>query len=60
VIKNILFSLIIIFASHKLLCDVAAKDIRTCGRLQLEKNRTGRCPLIVNKDCKKQPKGSYD
>jgi len=25
------------FASHQLLCDLAAKDIRVCGRLQLEK-----------------------
>jgi len=27
----------IFFASHRLLCDLAANDIRACGRLQLEK-----------------------
>ena len=27
----------IFFASHQLLCDLAAKDTRACGRLQLEK-----------------------
>jgi len=27
----------IFFASHQLLCDLPAKDIRDCGRLQLEK-----------------------
>jgi len=32
-----LFSLIIFFASHQLLCDLAAEDIRACGRLPLEK-----------------------
>jgi len=36
VINNILFSLID-FARHKLMCDLAAKDIRACGRLQLAK-----------------------
>jgi len=31
------FSLIVFFGSHQLLCDLAANDIRACGRLQLEK-----------------------
>jgi len=35
--NNILFSFIIFFASHQLLCDLAATDMRACGRLQLEK-----------------------
>jgi len=48
------------FTSHQL-CELSAKDIRACGAIVYsQKNRIGHCPLLSNKDCKKQSRGSYD
>lgn len=46
------------FTSYKLINDLAQRKIRACGTIR--ENRTGGCPLLTNKDMKKNERGSYD
>ena len=46
------------FTSHKLLSELADKNIRACGTLR--DGRSGRCPLESIKSIEKKPRGSYD
>ena len=44
--------------SHKLLEEVAERNIRACGAIR--EGRTGCCPLEPIKSIEKKPRGSYD
>ena len=46
------------FTSHTLLTNLAGENVRACGTKR--DNRTNYCPLISKKDCKKQPRGTFD
>ena len=46
------------FTSHKLLTDLAQRNIRACGTIR--ENRTGNCPLMDKKVIKKKGRGTYD
>ena len=48
----------IFFTSHTLLTNLARENVRACGTIR--DNRTNHCPLIFKKDCKKQPRGTFD
>ena len=46
------------FTSHMLLTNLAGENVRACGTIR--DNRTNHCPLISKKDCKKQPRGTFN
>ena len=48
----------IFFTSHTLLTNLARENVGACGTIR--DNRTNHCPLIFKKDCKKQPRGTFD
>ncbi|CAB4062147.1 unnamed protein product [Lepeophtheirus salmonis] len=46
------------FTSHQHLTNPAEESIRTCCTVR--DNRTGHCPLLSRKECKRKPRGTYD
>ena len=46
------------FTSHTLLANLSGENARACGTIR--DHRTNHCPLISKKDCKKQPRGTFD
>jgi len=46
------------FTSHRLLVELADRNIRACGTVR--DNRTSKCPLMTNKAIQKKERGFYD
>ena len=46
------------FTSHRLLVELAGRNIRACGTVR--ENRTSKCPLMTNKVIQKKEQGFYD
>ena len=46
------------FTNYALLINLAGENVRACGTIR--DNRTNYCLLISKKDCKKQPRGTFD
>lgn len=46
------------FTNYQLVSDLSKQGIRACGIIR--ENRSGHCPLIINKEMQKKPRGTYD